>query len=188
MYAAPEGVGTLRSRCFINAACEMTDKLLSGGGKCKAISFERSPRLVLREMPSSEKILRKASCGMCQSLTRISATPGQKQNAYAHALPLNATRLAGAVRSDILSTTSAICDSKFWTYMFLTFWWIESTRTSDPLDSIDVADRDFGIDGLSDRGVSLGVVDVRGGILHSGLVIIPVRASRNVGLSVPEID
>jgi hypothetical protein len=59
---------------------------------------------------------------------------------------------------------------------------------SEPLDSIEVVDRDFGIDGLIDRGVSLGVVDENGGILHSGLVIIPVRASRNVGLSVPDID
>lgn len=123
---------------------------------------------------------------MCQSLTRISATPGQKQKAYAHALPLNATRLAGAVRSDILSTTNAICESKFCTYMFLTFWCIESARKSDPLDSNDVVDRDFGIDGLIDRGVSLGVVDVKDGTLHSGLAIIPLKPSRYVGLSVPD--
>jgi hypothetical protein len=59
---------------------------------------------------------------------------------------------------------------------------------SDPLDSNEVVDCDFGNEGLTDRGVSLGVVDVKGGILHSGLVIIPVKPSRNVGLSVPDID
>ena len=48
-------------------------------------------------------------------------------------------------------------------------------------------DRDFGIGRRIDRGVSFGVVDENGGILHSGLVIIPVRASRYVGLSVPDI-
>lgn len=58
---------------------------------------------------------------------------------------------------------------------------------SDPLDSNDVVDRDFGMDSLTDRGVSLVVVDVKGGILHSHLVMIPVKASRNAGLSVPDI-
>ena len=72
--------------------------------------------------------------------------------------------------------------------MFLTFWCIESVSMSDPFDSNEVVDRDFGIEGLIDRGVSLGDVDVKGGTLHSGLAMIPVRPSRNAGLSVPVID
>jgi hypothetical protein len=178
----------LRLRYLVNAACETIDKLLRGAGKYEAISFERTEKSVLRGIASSEKILRKVCCERRQSLTRISATPGQKQNAYAQALPLNATRLAGAVRSDILSTTKDICDSRFWTNMFLTFWCIESASTSDPFDSNEVVDRDFGIEGLIDCGVSLGDVDIKGGTLHSALAMIPARASRNAGLSVPVID
>jgi hypothetical protein len=36
---------------------------------------------------------------------------------------------------------------------------------SDPFDSNEVVDRDFGIEGLTDGGVSLGVIDVKGGTL-----------------------
>jgi hypothetical protein len=188
MYAAPGGIAVLRLRYLVNVAGETIDKLLRGVGKYKAISFERTERSVLREMASSENILCKASGERRQSLTRISATPGQKQNAYAQALPLNATRLAGAVRSDILSTTKDICDSRFWTNMFLTFWCIESASISDPLDSNEVVDRDFGTGGLTDRGVSFGVADVKGGTFHSGLIMIPARPSRKAGRSVPVID
>jgi hypothetical protein len=64
--------------------------------------------------------------------TMMSATPGQKKKAYAHAFPQKATRLAGACLIDMRSTTNAIWDNKFWTKMLRILWWMDSNRKSDP--------------------------------------------------------
>jgi hypothetical protein len=59
---------------------------------------------------------------------------------------------------------------------------------SDPLESNEVVDLDFGMDGLFDGGVSNGVSEGNGGARHSGRTMIPATASRKTGRSIPDTD
>jgi len=120
-------------------------RVLTGGGKRDATSIDAARSLNALGTPSSVRILRSESADRCHRRIRISATPGQKKNAYAHALPQKATKLAEALLMDILSTTKAICDNKFCTNMFLTLWCTDSVRNSEPADSNEVLDADVGM-------------------------------------------
>lgn len=131
--------------------------------------------------------------GVFQSRTKISATPGQKKKAYAHAFPQNATKLAGACLIDIRSTTKAIWDKRFWMNIFRILWWIDSRRKSEP----DEPDEPDDPSELSDRGVEaccsdFGRLSLRWDVgkatLHSGRVMMPTTASKYTGRSVPEMD
>lgn len=64
---------------------------------------------------------------------------------------------------------------------------MDSIRKPESFEAKEFVDRDFGIGGRG-CGVSGGVAEKKGGILHSGRIMMPVTPSRNVGRSVPEID
>jgi len=116
-----------------------------------------------------------------QRLTRRSATPGQKKKAYAQVLPQKATRLAGAVRSDIFSTTKPICAKIFWMKVFRALCWTDSARKSEELELNELEDleRVLNVD---------AVLEWNSEVRHSGLSMMPRMPSRIAGLSVPEID
>lgn len=116
----------------------------------------------------------------------MSATPGQKQKAYAHVLPEKVTRLAAAFRRAILSTTKAICERRFCVKMLRTLWYTDSVRKSEEEDEADPADLVVLVDAVSARSARAQNGD--GDNLHSALSIIPAIPSKIAGRSVPDID
>lgn len=142
---------------------DLTDvqpKLLTCSGNSE-ITSSNSILLTLLGIPRPSEIRRSTSVCSSHILTIISATPGTKKNAYAAALPQNVTRLAGACRRDILSTTNVICDSRFWTNRFRVLWYTDSVMNCEAEETSE-ADEEFFLmngrrsgerfDGLSARG------------------------------------
>src|SRR5215471_960984 len=119
----PKGGGTFCRRLLTMAAWEVNDKTRTAGGKLDAMSWDIvNLAFKLFCTSNSPKTLRSTSGVVFHNRTRISATPGQKKQAYAQVFPQKATRLAGVCLIDILSTAYANCETRFWIKILRILW------------------------------------------------------------------